>query len=108
MLSSTVQEEIMPQESLLNDQFRPPPSSDRVLMNVHPDTRERLRDLLATAPELQGVGYSAFINRAIEVAIEQIDRRRRLAQVRFSNYNADLEVDLRRGEDGLSDLGLGD
>ena len=66
------EEEHMP--SLLNDERRDPPSSDRVLMNVHPDVRQRLRDLLAS-PEMRGVGYSAFINRACEVAEEQVRER---------------------------------
>ena len=65
----------MPADSLLNDQFRPPPSSDRVLMNVHPEVREDLRSLLRE-PEMMGVGYSAFIGRCVEVARTQIARAR--------------------------------
>lgn len=53
----------------------PPASSERVLMNVHPQVRERLRALLRE-PEMLGVGYSAFINRACEIAETQIAERR--------------------------------
>jgi hypothetical protein len=49
----------------------PPPSSERVLMNIHPDVRERLRALLQE-PEMRGMGYSAFVNSAISEAWEEL------------------------------------
>jgi len=43
---------------------------------VHPDVRRRLRELLRE-PEMSGLGYSAFINRACEIAETEIAHRRR-------------------------------
>lgn len=53
-------------------------SKDRAPILVHPDVRKRLRDLLFE-PEMMGVGYSAFINRACEVAETEIIERKRMA-----------------------------
>lgn len=50
-------------------------AGERVPINIDPAVRARLRDLLLL-PELQGVGYSAFINRACEVAETAIMVRR--------------------------------
>jgi hypothetical protein len=63
------EEPVPPQTPLRPTILRPAsvPSSERVLMNIHPQVRERLRELLAE-PEMRGVGYSAFINRAVCVA----------------------------------------
>jgi hypothetical protein len=41
-------------------------STDRVEIRVHPNVRDHLHDLLQTDPRLRGVGYSQFINDAIE------------------------------------------
>jgi len=41
---------------------------ERVPINIDPAVRKRLRDLLEDFPEFHAVGYSAFINRAIELA----------------------------------------
>lgn len=50
----------------------------RLPILIHPEVRVRLRDLLFE-PEMQGVGYSAFINRACELAETEIveDRRKK-------------------------------
>lgn len=48
---------------------------DRVPINIDPAVRKRLRDLLFE-PELRGVGYSAFINRACEAAETEIANKR--------------------------------
>ena len=45
----------------------PPPNGDRVPINIHPETRSALIGLLFTDP-WRGVGYSEFLNRAIERA----------------------------------------
>jgi hypothetical protein len=42
---------------------------NRVPINIRPETREKLRNLLLT-PEFQGVGYSDFIDRAVNAALE--------------------------------------
>lgn len=46
----------------------PTPNRDRVPIMIDPDVRKRLRDLLERFPEFHTVGYSAFINRAVELA----------------------------------------
>lgn len=46
----------------------PTPNQDRVPINIDPAVRKRLRDLLEDFPEFHTVGYSAFINRAVELA----------------------------------------
>jgi hypothetical protein len=51
-------------------------TSDRVPINIAPEVRARLRNLLWER-EMRGVGYSAFINRACEVAEAEIAERRR-------------------------------
>jgi hypothetical protein len=45
----------------------PPPSTERVPINIHPDVREALRNLLFEQ-DMRGVGYSEFIARAIDAA----------------------------------------
>lgn len=46
----------------------PTPNRERVPINIDPDVRKRLRGLLEDFPEFHTVGYSAFINRAVELA----------------------------------------
>lgn len=53
----------------------PTQNSDRVTFDIDPDVRARLRNLLFE-PEMRGVGYSAFINRACEVAETAIAEQR--------------------------------
>lgn len=55
-------------------QGRPPAADGRVEMLVHPETRERLRELLYQ-PFMRGVGWSEFINRAIDRAYEEADEQ---------------------------------
>lgn len=50
--------------------------SERVPIDIDPAVRERLRNLLVFHPELRGVGYSAFIERACEVAETAIAQQR--------------------------------
>lgn len=54
----------------------PTQSRERVSIYIDPAVRERLAVLLFE-PEMQGVGYSAFINRACEVAETAIAEGRR-------------------------------
>lgn len=57
------------------NQCRPPHSAERVPIAIDPAVQKRLRDLLFM-PEMRGVGYSAFINRACEIAETEIAERR--------------------------------
>lgn len=50
---------------------RPTPNTERVPINIDPDVLTRLRLLLWTR-QMHGVGYSAFINRACEIAETEI------------------------------------
>jgi hypothetical protein len=54
----------------------PPPTADRIPIEVHPEVVARLRSLLFE-PELRGVGYSEFISRACEMAETEIAQERR-------------------------------
>lgn len=58
---------------------RPTPNRERVPINIDPAVRSRLRGLLENFPEFHVVGYSAFINRAVELAEGEAmaDRRAR-------------------------------
>ena len=58
------------------DVLYPYGDTERVPINIHPDVRERLRRVLYQ-PEFRGAGYSAFINRACEIAETEIAHRRR-------------------------------
>lgn len=68
----------------------PNPTGERVpvtgdpenpFMNIDVDVRERLR-LLLYQPEMRGVGYSAFLNRACEIAEQEIvDNRAEIARL---------------------------
>jgi hypothetical protein len=60
----------------LTSGHRSPETDERVPINIAPDVRKRLRDLLFE-PEMRGVGYSAFINRAVEAAETEIMESRR-------------------------------
>jgi hypothetical protein len=51
------------------------PSGERKPINIHPEVREKLVRLLFE-PEMQGVGYSEFLNRACDEAYSQIHRER--------------------------------
>ena len=42
-----------------------PPDPERVPMQVHPEARDALRELLIADPALTGVGFSEFIMRAV-------------------------------------------
>ena len=55
--------------------YHNPEHDRRVPINIAPEVRKRLRDLLFQ-PEMQGVGYSAFINRAVENVEGEIMRER--------------------------------
>lgn len=48
---------------------------ERVPINVAPSARQALRDLL-WEPEMRGVGYSEFILRAVDAAIEELGVKR--------------------------------
>lgn len=61
---------------MLLDGHRHPPDDRRVPCMIHPEVRDRLQALLLRNPELRGVGYSAFINRACEAAEGEIAERR--------------------------------
>jgi hypothetical protein len=50
---------------------RPGDDTTRVPLNVHDETRERLRTLLHM-PFMRGVGYSEFIDRAVARAWEEV------------------------------------
>lgn len=52
-----------------------PRGRERMPINIHPDVRERLRDVLFE-DEMRGVGYSEFINRACEIAESEIAQER--------------------------------
>jgi hypothetical protein len=54
----------------------------RVPINIDPAVRKRLRDLLEDFPEFRAVGYSAFINRAVELAEGEamMERGRKIAE----------------------------
>lgn len=52
------------------------PQGERVPINIDIDTRERLINLLYL-PEMRGVGWSEFINRACEVAETEIAYKHR-------------------------------
>jgi hypothetical protein len=54
---------------------RPNDTDVREPINIRPAVRERLAKLLYQ-PELRGVGYSSFIERACEVAETEIADRR--------------------------------
>ena len=54
---------------------RPTENRERVPINIDPAVRQRLNDLL-WMPEMRGVGYSAFINRACEAAETEIMHKR--------------------------------
>lgn len=49
----------------------PTRNKERVPINIDPSVRDRLRDLLFE-DEFHAVGYSAFINRACEIAETEI------------------------------------
>lgn len=53
----------------------PARDKDRVPMNVHPQVRARLHRVLFE-PELRGVGYSEFIDRAVATAEAEITQLR--------------------------------
>ena len=55
--------------------FRPNDTRERVPINIRPEVRQRLRDLLME-PEFRGVGYSSFIERAVEAAETEMMNRR--------------------------------
>ena len=56
---------------------------ERVPINIDPAVRKRLRALLEDYPEFRTVGYSAFINRAVELAEgEAMEARRSAARGR--------------------------
>ena len=57
-------------KSLIGRSVHPLPG-ERVPIKIHPDVRDRLKNLLFE-PEMQAVGYSEFINRACEVAETEI------------------------------------
>jgi hypothetical protein len=52
-------------------QCQPTLNQDRSPISIDPEVRERLRNLLFH-PAMQGVGYSAFINRACAIAEAEI------------------------------------
>lgn len=60
---------------------QPTPNRKRVPINIDPEVRERLAHLL-WQPEMRGIGYSAFLNRAIDIAMAEIKHHRTTAQRR--------------------------
>lgn len=62
---------------ILDGMTRPMPDERRVPIYIHPNVRQRLHSLLMHNEEMRGVGYSAFINRACEVAETAIAEKRR-------------------------------
>lgn len=68
---------------------RPDPD-ERIEMLVHPETRENLRTLLYQ-PEMEAVGYSEFLNRAIALANKQIEgwrKRQKLIEEQHGKSNS--------------------
>ena len=61
--------------SLIGHAVNPPKTKDRSPINIAPEVRARLADLLYEE-EMRGVGYSEFINRACELAETQIAEQR--------------------------------
>lgn len=83
---------------------RPTDGIERVPINIDPAVRKRLRDLLEDFPEFHTVGYSAFINRAVELAEgEAMDSRRREAITRQPNRT--LRERVERGESAFKYVG---
>lgn len=73
-------------KSMIGHSNRPVEGRERVSMNVHPDARKRLKEVLFES-EMHGVGYSEFINRACEVAEGEIaEERTRAARVPCTCY----------------------
>jgi hypothetical protein len=56
---------------------RPTLNREREPINIDPDVRQRMRELLYE-DEFHAVGYSAFINRACEIAETEIVEARRM------------------------------
>jgi hypothetical protein len=51
------------------------PQGERVPMNVDRDVREKVRSLLYE-PEMRGVGYSEFLQRAVDAAWAELLAKR--------------------------------
>lgn len=65
---------IHPSDQLLIGETLSRPKGDRVPINIAESVREDLRNLLYQS-ELRGVGYSEFIQRAVELAWREIHER---------------------------------
>lgn len=63
------------ENQLIGHMTNPPRVKERVGMKVTPAVRKRVRDLLFQ-PEMFGVGYSEFIDRACEAAEKEIAQER--------------------------------
>lgn len=44
-----------------------PPTKDRVPINIHPEARDRLHNVLMTDYRFHGMGYSQFIMMALDL-----------------------------------------
>lgn len=60
---------------LIGEAHARPPTTERVPINVHPDTASELRTLLME-PEMRAVGYSEFLQRCVALAREELEEHR--------------------------------
>jgi hypothetical protein len=61
------------------------PQGERVPINIDENVREKLRNLLYE-PEMRGVGWSEFIDRAVDLAWEQLEVARDPNYVKTETY----------------------
>lgn len=78
-----------------------PLDGPREPINIHPDVRTRLRNLLFMA-EMRGVGYTEFINRAVEKAEGDIANSRRKKRERITRLEEEIAALEREGYTGLN------
>lgn len=63
---------------MLHESRWAPPDGVRTALNVHPDAGDELRKLLTLYPEMQGVGHSEFVMRAVRQTVTEIAHERSL------------------------------
>jgi len=66
---------MVPLSMIAGQSSDPPQGKDRKPIEIHPDVRSRLNNLLFE-PEMRAVGYSEFVDRALAVAEEDLARMR--------------------------------
>lgn len=64
---------------IIGPSSKPPVNANRVPIKIHPKVRENL-GILLWQPELHAVGYSEFIQRAIDHAYKEIEAFRAMAE----------------------------